>query len=202
MSGTSRLRSIAVIFSVLSFGIGAAPLLAQDDWRQVQHPGLDSLFMNLAADFPVTQQVYLEPVSVWYPSNSNEAADRADALRTDAANQLTSAFIANQIDVIDSSTSGSIIVRVQLIDFTATPASAEALQWQRRFRFNVEPGRLTIVAELIDADTGNAVLRLADMQDESSEGLVDDLRAVLNGWSQVLAQSIASPATDVQLASR
>ncbi|MEO0616988.1 MAG: hypothetical protein AAFY69_12730, partial [Pseudomonadota bacterium] len=115
---------------------------------------------------------------------------------------LVSAFSANGLEVADAPGRNAMIVRVQFIDFRDTAVSEEALAWKRRFRFNVEPGRVTMVAELIDARTGNTVVRMADTQDEPASGLSDDLHSALTGWSNLVAAAVVSPADAVQLASR
>lgn len=201
MATINRLRMILAAGAVLWLGLGATPLMAADDWQRVEHPTLDMLFTSTAADVAGYDTVYLEPVSVWYPSEHAGAANRTDTLRDWAASELGNAFAAQGLDVAEAPAPDALIVRVQFIDFTQTPVSDEALAWKRRFRFDVEPGRVTMVAELIDANTGSAVVRMADMQDESSE-LSDDLQSALTGWSTIVAGAVVSPMTDVQLASR
>lgn len=198
----SRMKLMAAVSALIWFGLSAAPLMAADDWQRIEHPTLDMLFTSTAADVAGYERVYLEPVSVWYPTGSAEAVDRVDALRDWAASELGSAFAANGLEVSDTPGPNAMIVRIQLIDFSDTPVSEEALAWKRRFRFNVEPGRVTMVAELIDAQTGSAVVRMADMQDEPASGLSDDLQSALTGWSNIVAAAVVSPASEVQLASR
>lgn len=202
MATTNKLKIMAAASAVLWLGLSAAPLMAADDWQRIEHPTLDMLFTSAAADFAGYERVYLEPVSVWYPTGSAAAVDRVDTLRDWAASELGSAFAANGLEVADAPGPNAMIVRVQFIDFTDTPVSEEALAWKRRFKFNVEPGRVTMVAELIDARTGDAVVRMADMQDEQASGLSDDLQSALTGWSNLVAAAVAVPTGEVQLASR
>ena len=204
MATTNKMKIIAAASAALWLGLGAAPLMAADDWQRVEHPTLDLLFTSTAADVAGYERVYLEPVSVWYPEEDAAAVDRVDTLRDRAARELGSAFAASGLEVADAPGHDAMIVRVQLIDFTGTPVSEQALAWKRRFRFNVEPGRVTMVAELIDARTGSAVVRMADMQDEQASGL--DLQSALAGWSNLVAAAVVSPTGEptgeVQLASR
>ncbi|MEM6807854.1 MAG: DUF3313 family protein [Pseudomonadota bacterium] len=184
------------------FGLGAAPLMAADDWQRIEHPTLDMLFTSPAVDLTGYEQVYLEPVSVWYPTQSTTAEDRVAALREQAASELGSAFAANGLEIADAPGQNTMIVRIQFIDFTDTPVSAQALAWTRRFTFDVEPGYVTMVAELIDASTGDTVVRMADMQEASAPGLSDGLQSALAGWSHIVATTVVSPSRKVQLASR
>ncbi|MEO1421166.1 MAG: hypothetical protein AAFU66_09470, partial [Pseudomonadota bacterium] len=80
--------------------------------------------------------------------------------------------------------------------------SAQARAWQRRFKFDVAPGRVTMVAELIDAKTGNAVVRMADMQDDADSGFAVNLQSALTNWSTIVATAVATPSSEVRMASR
>ncbi len=201
MATTNKWKIMAAS-AALWLGLTSAPLVAADDWQRIEHPTLDLLFTSTAADVAGYERVYLEPVSVWYPTERAAAVDRADTLRDRAASELGSAFAANGLEVVDAPGRAAMIVRVQLIDFSDTPVSEEALAWKRRFRFSVEPGRVTMVAELIDSRTGNAAVRMADMQDDTDSALSDDLQSALTGWSNLVATAVALPASEVQLASR
>ncbi|MEL6948657.1 MAG: DUF3313 family protein [Pseudomonadota bacterium] len=201
MATTSTMRTLVAVSALFCFGLGSAPLMAADAWQRIEHPTLDMLFTSPAVDFSGYEQVYLEPVSVWYPTQSTTAADRVDTLRDWAARELGSAIAANGLEIADAPGPNTMIVRVQFIDFSDTPVSAQALAWKRRFTFNVEPGHVTMVAELVDASTGDTVVRMADMQDEPNE-LPDDLQSALTGWSTVVATAVVAPTSKAQLASR
>ena len=202
MATTNKMKIAVAATAVLWLGLNAGPLRAADDWQRIEHPTLDMLFTSTATDVAGYDRVYLEPVSVWYPSESAAALDRVASLRDRAASELGNAFAANGLEIADAPGRNTMIVRIQLIDFTDTPVSEEALAWKRRFRFGVEPGRVTMVAELIDARTGNTVVRMADMQDEQSPELSDGLRSALTGWSHIVAAAVVAPTGEVQLASR
>ncbi|MEL6369021.1 MAG: hypothetical protein AAFQ16_13790, partial [Pseudomonadota bacterium] len=88
------------------------------------------------------------------------------------------------------------------LDFSDTRDSVQARAWQRRFKFNVAPGRVTMVAELIDAQTGNAIVRMADMQDDADSGFAVDLQSALTHWSTIVATAVATPGGAMQMASR
>lgn len=199
---TSKMKTMAAVSALIWFGLSAAPLMAADDWQRIEHPTLDMLFTSSAVNFADYEQVYLEPVSVWYPTESAAAVERVATLREQAARELGSAFAANGLEIADAPGENTMIVRIQFIDFTDTPVSAQALAWKRRFTFDVEPGRVTMVAELIDASTGDTVVRMADMQDEAAPELPDGLQSALTGWSNIVATTVVSPSSKVQLASR
>lgn len=202
MAMTSKMKTIVAVSALFWFGLGSAPLMAADDWQRIEHPTLDMLFTSSGANVAGYERVYVEPVSVWYPTQSATAEDRVDTLREWASRELGTAFAANGLEVVDAPAQNTMIVRIQFIDFTDTPVSAQALAWTRQFTFDVEPGRVTMVAELIDARTGDTVVRMADMQDDALPGLSDELQSALTGWSNIVATTVVSPSSEVQLASR
>ena len=202
LMATSKIKMMLAMSAVFWFSLSAAPVMAADDWQRIEHPTLDLLFTSSAAPFAGYERVYLEPVSVWYPTESATTPDRVATLRDWAARELGTAFIANGLEIADSPGQNTMIVRIQFIDFMDTPVSAQALAWKRRFAFDVEPGHVTMVAELIDASTGDTVVRMADMQDEAASGLSDDLHSALTGWSHIVATTVVSPVSEVQLANR
>ena len=202
MAMMSKMKTMAAVSALFWFGLGAAPLMAADDWQRIEHPTLDMLFTNAAADLAGYGQVYIEPISVWYPTANATAEDRVAKLRDWAASELGTAFSLNGLEVTEAPGPNTMIIRIQFIDFTDTPVSAQALAWKRRFTFDVEPGHVTMVAELIDASTGDTVVRMADMQDDAAPGLSDELQSALAVWSNIVATTVVSPSSEVQLASR
>ncbi|MEL6216039.1 MAG: DUF3313 family protein [Pseudomonadota bacterium] len=161
------------------------------------------LFKSVDADLTRFDSVYVEPVSVWYPMETESALKRANTLRERAANELEQALVADGVQLADTpSTTNAMIIRLQLLDFSDMRDSAQARAWQRRFKFDVAPGRVTMVAELIDAKTGNAVVRMADMQDDADSGFAVNLQSALTNWSTIVATAVATPSSEVRMASR
>ena len=202
MTRTNALKSVAA-FAVLLLGLSTTPDAAADEWRSIEHPTLDMLFKSVDADLTRFDSVYVEPVSVWYPMKTESALKRANTLRERAANELEQALVADGVQLADTpSTTNAMIIRLQLLDFSDMRDSAQARAWQRRFKFDVAPGRVTMVAELIDAKTGNAVVRMADMQDDADSGFAVNLQSALTNWSTIVATAVATPSSEVRMASR
>ena len=199
---TTNLKARIVSIPLLWLGLAAAPLMAAEGWQQMEHPALDMLFISSAMQLALYDQVYLESVSVWYPAKSEAAEERADRLRTSAVTEFGRALEAGGFELAEAHADGDLVVRVQLIDFTHISNMDDVLEWQRRFKFSVAPGRVTMVVELIDAQTGQAVVRIADMQEESSVGLPETWQADIASWSHSVASLVAPHGGDVQLASR
>ncbi|MEO1325953.1 MAG: DUF3313 family protein [Pseudomonadota bacterium] len=202
MTRTNALKSVAAV-AVLLLGLSSTPDAAAEEWRSIEHPTLDMLFTSVNANLTRYDTVYVETVSVWYPTETESALERANALRERAASELEQALVEDGVQLADTpSTTNAMIIRLQLLDFSDMRDSAQARAWQRRFKFNVAPGRVTMVAELIDAQTGNAIVRMADMQDEADSGFAADLQSALTHWSTIVATAVATPGGAMQLASR
>jgi len=202
MTRTNALKSVAAV-AVLLLGLSTTPDAAADEWRSIEHPTLDMLFKSVDADLTRFDSVYVEPVSIWYPTETESALKRANTLRERAANELEQALVADGVQLADTpSTTNAMIIRLQLLDFSDMRDSAQARAWQRRFKFDVAPGRVTMVAELIDAKTGNAVVRMADMQDDADSGSAVNLQSALTNWSTIVATAVATPSSEVRMASR
>ena len=186
--------------TLLWLGLMIAPaIVAADELQQVDYPDIDFLFSADGSDNDYTQ-VFVEPVSVWYPTGHGEAS--AHDLRRLASGHVENALSARGLELVDAPTRGGLIVRVQYIDLTASPASANILEWAGQFRFRVEPGRITIVAEARDAATGDVLLRMADLQDEDyvEAGAGAALHFALRHWGDVIAANITWPTEDARLA--
>ncbi len=202
MTRTNALKSVAAV-AVLLLGLSTTPDAAADEWRSIEHPTLDMLFKSVDADLTRFDSVYVEPVSVWYPTETESALKRANTLRERAANELGQALVADGVQLADTpSTTNAMIIRLQLLDFSDMRDSAQARAWQRRFKFDVAPGRVTMVAELIDAKTGYAIVRMADMQDGADSGFAVNLQSAITNWSTIVATAVATPSSEVRMASR
>lgn len=199
-------RTIVLLsgFFLLWLGLMIAPaVVAADELQQVEHPTIDYLFTatGLADDY---RDVYLEPVSVWYPSGDRDGPASADELRRRATAHFDDALSANGFQRVADPRDNSLIVRIQYIDLTAATASTETLEWARQFRFRVEPGCITIVAEMRDAATDRVIMRIADIHEQNDLGdsLSDQTDLALRQWSEVIASSATGAPEAIQLASR
>ena len=186
--------------ALLWLGLIIAPVIVvADELQEIEHPAIDFLFTsgNRANGF---DEVYLEPVSVWYPNTSHRGEDAANDLRQLAIDYVEAALGARGLVLVDEPTARGLTVRIQYIDLTAAPVSRATLEWARQFRFRVEPGRITIVAEVRDSATDNILLRMADLQEEDLQNNVANIELALQHWTDVLVANLAWPSADAQLA--
>ena len=197
-----RIRLYISACMLLWLGLMIAPaVVANDGLPQVDHAEIDFLFA--AGDVVDTyHDVYLEPISVWYPSDKQHGEYSANALRQAASGHVEDALSIRGLELVTAPSDESLIVRIQYIDLTATPVSPQAVAWAKQFRFRVEPGHITIVAETRDAATGRVLMRMADVQDENeaTSGMAHAIDVALRHWSDVIAANIAWPPQTLQVA--
>lgn len=195
MARQGSLRLWITTNMLLWLGLMFAPvLLADEEWQPIEHPDFDLMFVATNAPAGVYQNVYLEPVSVWFPRESGEAAARL--LRQRADEQFRAAVRAFGMHLAAEPDDASMILRIQLIDLRGQSASDADLEWARRFRFRVRPGRVTLVAEFLDAASGRVVARIADLETSQADtsGVDLDLDRTLAIWGEAVASGVAATA--------
>ena len=169
------IKTLISAFALLWLGLMLAPAIASaDDLIEVGHPDVDFLFKS-TKQADSYANIVLEPVSVWYPSGDEDETEPADRLRQQAIGEFADAAIARGLALHTSGVSDAIIARIQYIDLTNSTSDP---QWADQFQFRVAPGFVTIVAELRDAETGEVLVRMANLQDD--EGAGRDLETLLD----------------------
>lgn len=188
MMTKDSLRFLVAATLLLWLGLMFAPaLLADEAWQQLEHPSLDALFAS--GHQPVTPYAAakLDAVSVWFPNDDKQAARRADDLRQMTTDYFEAAIAARGMSITGAG--NVVIVRVQLIDLRSMPGDGIVPDWADNFRFRVASGRVTLVAELVDAATGQTVLRMADLQDSPLDDTPAAVDRALRHWGDIVAQN-------------
>lgn len=203
MTTKDSLRFVIAATLLLWLGLMFAPaLLANESWQEIEHPSLDALFAS--SNRPVTSYAAakLDTVSIWFPDGDQQAARRADDLRQLTGNYFEAAIAAHGMTLADDDGDADdvVIVRIQLIDLRSLSGDGIAPDWAKNFRFRVASGRVTLVAELVDAATGQTVLRMADLQDAASIDRPAAIDRVLQHWGDVVAQHAVTVAGTPKLA--
>ena len=190
MSAREVRRVMLVSALLLWAGLVCSPALrAGEAWSHVQHPDLDFLFLDAMEHRQVFHRFFLEPVSVWHP----EAADprRVEQLQERAQERLAEALTAGGLVASDHVGDGVLVVHVELIDLKSSEVTDEVMQWAERFRFNVAAGRITLVAELRDGETGRVLARLADLEEPGGEReLWSGVDQALSQWGATIADTV------------
>lgn len=200
-----RLRIAIAATTLLWLGlIFTPPLLADEAWQELEHPSLDALFASSSQRVASFAGARLDAVSVWFPDDNMQAARRAEQLRQLTSDYFEAAIAARGMTVTANADASGVddvvVIRVQLIDLRSLPGDSIVPEWTKRFRFRVAAGRVTLVAELADAATGQTLLHMADLQDSPFVDSPETVDRMLQQWGDIVAQHAVSMPASTQLA--
>lgn len=205
MTTKDSLRIAIATTLLLWLGLMFAPaLLAAEAWQELEHASLDALYASNNQPSASYRFARIEPVSVWFPNDGIQAARHAEELRELTGDHLQAAIKARGLAVADGPVADAgdkvVVVRVQLIDLRSLPGDGDVPAWADAYRFRVAAGRVTLVAELIDAATGHTVLRMADLQDSQFVDTPAAIERMLQHWGDIVARNAEAPPGPLQLA--
>lgn len=194
MTNKDGLRFAVTATLLLWLGLMLAPaVLADEAWLELEHPSLDALYASSRQPSAQYRAAKLDAVSVWFPDATADAARHAEELRQLTGDYFEAAIVDRGLALTGSGSDGSdgngvVIVRVQLIDLRALAGDGNIPDWAANFRFRVAAGRVTLVAELVDAVTGKTVLRMADLQDIPTIDTPAAVDRMVQHWGDIVAQ--------------
>ena len=182
---------------------------ARADWQAVDNQQLDFAFINEDAQHGMYDKVLFDPLTVWYAVDASQDAGalegNVDRLRGRFQVVVQEELGARGIEVADEPGAGVLRLHVEIVDLKLNIGKTNRNPWTDRFVFETMPGRMTVVAELQDAQTDDVLFRLADLESESvNEAAVwDEVDAALTSWSHTLGPvitGIGSPANKQRFA--
>ncbi len=200
MRPTPRLLLIGLLLSCAALFMVKA---ARADWQAADNQQVDYAFFNADAQPGIYNKVLIDPLTVWYAADESQDTgvleSNVDLLRDRFQAAVQEELDARQIEVTNEPGPGVLRLYVELVDLKINIGKANRNPWADRFAFQTMPGRMTVVAELKDAQTNQVLFRLADLESESvNEATVwGEVDAALTSWSHTLGQvvtDIGSPA--------
>jgi len=208
MTGIFKSNLLAAAILILGFcrAVSAAPAANAPDWVQLTDTTVDFLYVKPDADLSVFDRVIIDPLSVWHAGSalSTQASD-LERLRIEYAEHFETTMIEQGYEIVSRPSAKTLRLHVEIIDLKVTKPSVPIAALTDQFRFNVERGKITLVAELQNAKTGEVLLRLADLENNSGEAgsLWDEVTLALRDWSRTLGATmnqLGRPAHDRRLA--
>ena len=137
---------------------------------------LDEVFVKSGVDFTQYKSVIVGEVSVWYPTQTDEAGVDMERIRANIA-KAEKLFHATITDVLDddypvTTTPGKGVLKVQaeFIDMRSIPEGGQVPAEFSRYEFAVKPRHITMIVRLSDSATGEVLARAADLGKEQSTG--------------------------------
>ena len=175
---------VAIFFAIALFA-GAAHAATGDVWVAVDAPGVDQAYATPGAAKEELTHYVIEPIGYWHLS-----ANADTALMDDVKNALQHRFVAQleasglaPATAANKSAATTLVVRLQVVDLLLQPPTEFDPAIAARYRFDMAPGHMTLVAEFANG-TGASLLRIADMQDNANVAGWSGVETLLAGWQQ------------------
>ena len=174
--------------------------VADGVWLKDNESRFDVSYRLSGAAVTGYRNVMLDPLSVWYADQTDEARAAANVatLQEHFSQVFSETLQANGFVLVDDPGEAVLCLHVEIVDLRVNDHSTRQLAWSERFSFPVAPGHMTLVAEVRDTGTGDVLLRVADQEDAVESGdlwsLVDQIFA---GWAGDIAATLQTPTGDL-----
>ena len=174
------------------------PGLIKPGWQQLHSAELDFVFSRRDTDLAGYDRVIVDLLSVWYVNDHGVAQDEREAqiarLQAGFAEASAKALQSNGFQIVDESGPGVLRLHVEIIDLKINQPIANQNPFKDQFLFDVEPGHMTLVAQLQDSVSNEVLMYVADMEntiDEAELGsLWDQVTLAFGSWSTTLSHTV------------
>ncbi|MEM7282328.1 MAG: hypothetical protein AAF438_11940 [Pseudomonadota bacterium] len=185
--------------AILSLSALASADMPVEHWQMLETE-LDFVFVSERAPLVERQEIFIDPINVWYPTETGGGDELVEQLQHKSMDSLVQSLNQAGYVVLESPKPGALRLHVELIDLKLHSVPKSGNPWQDRFVFDVTPGHLTLVMELIDIDTNEVLMRAADQEKSLDTNLSPWQQAEdqLLKWSQLIAGNL-TPITEGDL---
>jgi hypothetical protein len=207
----------ALIAAVLCSVVPDPAALAREPPPAVSHDGLklassknvDLIYIREGATLAGYRQVMLDPVQVafdksWSKQRRDVRASDRERIRNDLAEEFRDVFTeelekGSHYEIVDAAAPDVLRVTAAIVDlYVEAPDIARA---GRVETYTVSAGRMTLVAELRDSESGAILARVADRKEASNTHSFQwtnratntaDARRILKRWAGALRKGLDS----------
>lgn len=169
-------------------GMGSAvraDSVSTETWTQVDQTQLDFLFVRAGVEFGGFEKIMIDPLSVWHPGGQSHEGHITRLRRlfeSSFAHKLEDAGFV----IVDRPGASVLRLHVEVIDLKLS--EADDFRLDERFLFDVSPGKITLVAELLDSLSNEVLLRIADKEksapaDAQAQGPWEQADRAFHNWS-------------------
>ncbi len=137
---------------------------------------LDEVFVKQDVDFSGYTSVMIDQVSVWYPdayapSPENAAKAQANLAKVQALfHETISNALSERYKVTDRPGKDVLRLHVEFVDLRAARQDTDVPGDLTRYEFKTQPGHITMIGQLFDANSGEQLARAADLGKQQSVG--------------------------------
>jgi len=213
-----RALSILMVIASLSFGsLGAAgpkddlaEAASYDGLQQIKVKGIDLAYALPGATLAGYSRVMIEPIDVsfdknWKPdkpgSRSSLSSDEQQKIRSGVAKIVYDAFVKELgkggYSVVSEAGPDVLLVKPKIIDLYVN--APDVMTPGRSRTYTVSAGRMTLVAELADSESGQVFARVLDRHEGRNTGQLSWSSSVTNSaeadraassWARILRNSL------------
>ena len=166
----------AIMFSLalLVWGVGCSNRI--EVYQYKYDSKFDEVFIKQGVDFRKYQSVMIESVSVWYPAEHAPSPENVELARANLAQaqelflETLNRALSDRYRITDRKGKNVLRVRVEFIDLRAVPIDGPVPRELDRFSFKTRPGHITMIARLLDSQSGEQLARAADLGKRASAG--------------------------------
>jgi hypothetical protein len=196
---------------MMSVAVQAAdpPAVSHDGLTLTKNKNFDVVYVRDGATLAGYRQVMLDPVQVafdksWTRDRRQVSANDRERIRKGMAEEFRRVLTEELeerggYEVVESADPGVLRVSAAVIDLFIT--APDTMSAGRSKTFAVSAGRMTLIAELRDAESGAILARVADKKEATNHGTsqwttrssnVADARRILRSWAGVLRKGLDS----------
>lgn len=185
------------------------PAVSHDGLRLASSKNVDLIYIREGATLAGYRQVMLDPVQVafdksWSRDRREVRADDRERIRNDLAEEFREVFTEElekgaKYEVVDTPAPEVLRVTAAIVDlYVEAPDIPRA---GRVETYTVSAGRMTLVAELRDSESGAILARVADRKEASNTNTFTwtnratntaDARRILRRWAGALRKGLDS----------
>ncbi|MEO1035635.1 MAG: hypothetical protein AAFX44_08750 [Pseudomonadota bacterium] len=187
-SSRNGLREFTLsVLAVLLFAFVAttARAASSDAWVELDAPGIDQAYLAIGAEARDFTHFWLEPVGFWHLADpTTTQSDLVTEVRDSLTRRVSGLLESAGLEAADAATANAdttLVVRLQIVDLLLHPATHFEPAMNDRFRFELVPGQMTLVGEVLSGN-GDTLLRIADSRADAGVAGWDAVEGLLAAW--------------------
>ena len=152
-----------------------------ESFRRVPEANADAVFIKSGVDFGVYSSLLADPMGIYYPEGATPpTADELSRIRSIFRNAFLGQ-IGDDYMIVREPGPGVLRVRASLVDLKIQTDESDISDIGGRLAPLINPGRLTLIMELIDSNSGEVLGRAADEEKIDAAGNTSDA----DEWQQI-----------------
>ncbi len=181
-------------------GIAQAASTTADQWIRIDDPAADFFFLRSGVDFAKYDSIMIDPLSVWYADSASHENDELPGniqlLCESFEHSFSQRLQQYGFGIATEPGPGVLRLHVEIIDMKLNSSDGDARAYSSRYLFAVLPGKITLIGNISDSQSGDVLMRMADVEKErlsapaAHQSVWDEVDAAFDHWSKTLSASL------------